>query len=636
MSWKNAFPPLMLLATTAMSQPVGRLLDTPVVHSIYLRASPILHALDALGLIIRCLAYCIVLRISPQKALFIIGSERFPAEDAHANDASDNNSTTVSTSERGTTSRFIAIAKSLSATGLRLAGFGFGVFSLVGLAIVPGGTEARWTAAWGWMFIFAYVILEVAVQVYRWEMAKPQYTAADFELAEVETEHSNNQASSTANNESDKSDDGSDDDDDSGNTSDGSLSSADTLHAGSQLPLKKSRKKRHTRNQGSSANETDHEESNNLLSSSGTAANGAGDRDVEAEAGQRHYEYNDDPASDPKLPPLKQTLKWVDFTLLHILGWPVHLTFIYWAFLDLIQPPVNQHILAVDATNQTAPWNIVTSWGFSLVYLSLPFMMVGLVVIMVIMFASGALGFFVFHAISNFVISQLPESIAGPNRDRWEVVTTLASVVAGFMSCILLGISSAPVIGDYIFSGHWMWVYSMLSFEIVVMLLYFAACFMLYVLVKYCIGKTLGFEKKPHRLDRLDGFDISPAGVMARELALARQRNRHLGNRTPLAEEEAPGAAAAYINRAIADARAYLTEEGCALLAIVTISFTITLVWYILRFQDSDHWWQNWCDALQFINTTAITDNSTLIANGTLENSTAAAASSVPQPVVLW
>ncbi|EPE09516.1 hypothetical protein F503_07292 [Ophiostoma piceae UAMH 11346] len=650
-SWLHAFPPLALLASTAMTQPVGRLLQTPAAHSVWLRASPLLHALDALGLLIRCLVYCIVLRISPRKALFVIGTERFPAEDAHINGSPNDNDTAVNSGERGTTSRFAAVAKTLGATSIRLIGFGFAVFSLADLAITPGGREARWTAAWGWMYVFAYAILEVATQGYRWELAKPQYTPADFELDEVEARpnsedatNNNNDAESRGGNDSN----GSNDDDvgnasdDSGEWTDNSMSSADTLHPGSELPSKKKRKSKRThkttevggpQNQGSgsSANEADHEETNNLLSS----PSGSGDRDIEAEAGQHRaptpdevhrYEYNGDPLAHPRLPALKELLGKLDFTLLHVLGWPVHVLLVYWVFLDLVQPPINQHILAVDFTNETAPWDVVTSWASPLMYLSTPFLLSALLVDMALILGAGLAGFFLFAGINQVILSQMPEALKTCRNGMCSTISTCLSVLFGGMAFLVAFVAGSPIIGGWLFSGHLIWIYMMLSLETVLLVLYFAASFLLYIFIKAFIGATLGFEKKPHPLDN------NPLQVLARQRDLE-QRN----NNTPLADDGvALGAVAAYFSRLIRDAREHLTEEGCALLAAVIITFASSLLWYMSRFQDSTHWLQNWRDALQFINVTAIADNSTLMANTTLANSTAASASSVPQPVFLW
>ena len=647
-SWLHAFSPLALLASTAMTQPVGRLLQTPVAHSVWLRTSPLLHALDALGLIIRCFVYCIVLRISPRKALFVIGTERFPAEDAHINGSPVGSDTAINSGERGTTSRSAEVAKTLGATGIRLIGFGFAVLSLADLAVTPGGREARWTAAWGWMFVFAYAILEVTTQVYRWELAKPQYTPADFELDEVEAgpnsddaTNSNNDAENRGNNAGDVDDD-SCASDDSGEWTDDSMSSADTLHPGSELPSKKKRKTKpankaneaggpQNQGSGSSANEADHEETNNLL----TSPSGSSDRDVEAEAGQHRaptpdgphrYEYNDDPLALPQLPALKERLGKVDFALLHVFGWPVHVILVYWIFLDLVQPPVNQRILAVDFTNQTAPWDIVTGWEFTLVYLSSPFWLLALLVDMALILGSGLAGFFLFAGINQVVMSQMPETLKTCRSGMCGMISTGLSILFGGMAFLVALIAGSPIFGGWLFSGHLVWIYEMLSVETVLLLLYFAASFSLYMFIKAFVGATLGFAKKPHRLD------TNPLHVLARQRDL-----QHRNNNTPLADGGvAPGAAAAYLSRLVAEAREHLTEEGCALLAAVVITFASALVWYMSRFQNSAHWLQDWRDALQFINVTAIADNSTFLANTTLENSPAASASSVLQPVLLW
>lgn len=173
LSWIQAFPILPLLALNTMSQPVGRVLGVSAFHSVWLRASPIICALDALGFTFRFLTYCALLHAAPREVMLIIGMNRFDkAETEHGH--------------RKTT---------ITATMLRLFGFFLGILPPAYMVGVWG--DMRGTVAWACMYAGSYLVLEIASHLVKKELSKLHYAPVDFELDEIVDEPDGDEMSQT-------------------------------------------------------------------------------------------------------------------------------------------------------------------------------------------------------------------------------------------------------------------------------------------------------------------------------------------------------------------------------------------------------------------------------------------------------
>lgn len=585
-SWLHAYPLLPILASNTMAQPAGRLLGTPAMHSAYQRASPILCALDALALIVRCIAYCVVLRATPRQALVLIGTDRFvePESESEGGDAGSGApeteaDTTVVSSERGTTSRLALMMRTATMTAVRLAGFGLGVVPLVGLTVQPAEHAARWTAAWGWMFVSSYVLLELAALVHRWEMAKPQYTPADFELEVVLP---NDPPSA------EEGDDGDDDDELSCTEMAAGPRGSDVLtdvgrEEAGQDETTDLLRYRDTDDEGRTPNRTEGVgyDGSVLAPAINTTPptlvpgpSSSDERDLEAAKVVEEdntaypYEYND-LATHPRLPALNTNLARVDSLCLWV-GWPLHTVLLYWAFLDLVQPLINANILAVDVDHGSG-WEIATSWNIPLSYLRLPFTFGCEMLILVLGFVLGWVVMQSFIAIGNLVVAQLPQSVRTCRQGTVELIIKLGSGALCGLTLFISVFAGFPYIGKALLSPHMLWVWSMLSLETVVFLLFLGGCFVFYLLLK---------------------------GAAAAAKAKWAEHNSSL----------------------LRQSFQYIQEDGVALLSVVLLTLLLSLLWYRFRFTESAHWAQNWRDAL-VANVTS-TNGTATDQNGTTTNAT--------------
>ncbi|KAF1808578.1 hypothetical protein P152DRAFT_462437 [Eremomyces bilateralis CBS 781.70] len=567
-SWLQAFPILPLLALNTMIQPVGRVLGTSAFHSVWLRASPIICALDTLGFAFRFLTYYTLLRASPRKAMLIIGMDRF-------------NEAEIDNGIRKTT---------IVATILRLFGFFLGI--LPPTYVVGAWGDIRWTMAWAWMYAASYVVLEIASQRARRELSelsKPQYTPIGFELEEIIEEPDNGKISHAASTE-----DTEDEENDRAKllkdeTQEEPEESASTKYK----PGRTSREVGdiHDENNDSTADQveftasasTEHLLSNGIDGDqrrkddddgsilpqvkSWAMANRAGriqevidgstvaqaettestneGRPSDLESAKNSDSKYADPITSPRLPTLKHTLACMDMILF---GWGclLHAIFLYWAFLDLIQPLLNRHILSS------------SSWEMPLFLLSLPFIFACLFLIMAGSGGTAWVTWMLAATFSEFANRHLPTSIQ-------KCASTVVVIVT-------LGLAGLGVVGAYfvlfamgylLLSDYMRWVYGLLSVEAVVLLIFSTICFSLYILLKLVAEANRGVKEK------------------------------------------------LWVSR-------YVGEDGVVLLTCVLVTFTVSILWYRYRYSSSAHWAQDWRDAL-VVNTTAT--NSTMT-NTTIVNST--------------
>ncbi|KIH94898.1 hypothetical protein SPBR_03657 [Sporothrix brasiliensis 5110] len=601
-SWLHAYPPLLILASAAMAQPAGRLLSVGAVCSVWLRVSPILCALDALSVLARCLVYCVLLRATPWQALVLIGTDRF------ADDAGTAVAAAASATERGTTSRIAAVAKAATTTAIRLAGFALGVVPLVELVwFEPGGREARWTAAWAWLYVGSYVFLEAAAAVYRWEQAQPQYTAADFELDEVEADEVAQEAAAvtagsgtegvpydgvpsrdaTARASQEGTVVGDDDDDDDDDNPVDDAETADLLIRGGD--------RSDTAAAAAPADAAD-------------AAAAATPADVEA-ATPRPYEYNSDPSSHPRLPGIHTAFAHGESYVIG-LGVLAHAVIVYWVFLDLVQPPINAHILQVDNTTSDG-WQFVSGWATPLYYISLPFTFAAMLLIMAITLGSGALVVIALLGVAKAVIAQLPASVTGWARGLVPAAITVGMAGLGGLATVVAFFMGSPALGGLLLSSHSMWIYAMLSVEIVLLVLYLFASFLLYVVVRQCaiLIKTR-YGEPPSATEQEPAPTSSSTSTSRFDRRLSRTTSVF-----PAPAADAPRWAAGLLP--------YTTDDSAGLLAVALHTLVLSLVWYAVRFAVSGHWARHWADAL--------VANATMVHNGT--NATTNAAFSVSSVV---
>ncbi|CAK7230903.1 hypothetical protein SCUCBS95973_007729 [Sporothrix curviconia] len=595
-SWLHAFPPLPILASSAMAQPAGRLLGVSAINSVWLRASPLLCALDALAVVVRGCVYCAVLQATPRQAVALLGTDRFEPTSAatetvmSALPTSDNNNDNPNAHERGTTTRIAAMARVATATAIRLGGFGIGIVPLVELMwFEPGGGEAKWTAAWAWMFVGSYIVLEIVVQAYRWEQAQPQYTAADFELDEAAEAH------------------GDDDPAAGSGTEEGVPYDSASTYAESEATLNEE-----------TAGPNDHGDHNdndndadtagllaNNNASTGTPAGRAqstaatpSTRDVEANKAHP-YEYNNDPSAHPRLPAVNALLARLDKACL-ALGCLAHAVFLYWAFLDLVQPPINAHILAVDV-HKNEGWDIATSWATPLYYLGFPLVVLSLFFDLAVGLALGFAGLAILVGLGNRAVLILPASAKDCGGGVAPGAIMVVAYGAGTLCVLTSFFAMTPVLAEYTYSAHMRWIYQLLMFELILLLLFVAACFVVYGAVK-----ALATLFNARWQD-----DLGPDGEVRAEnnSALVRHILQYTG------------------------------EDSVALFFVFLVTLLLTAVWYAVRFAGSAHWAQHWADALVAnvtSNSNSTVGNSTL-ANDTLASATAAAAAAASAaPVKLF
>ncbi|CAK7203195.1 hypothetical protein SEUCBS139899_005926 [Sporothrix eucalyptigena] len=572
-SWLHAYPPLPILASSAMAQPAGRLLGVSTVNSVWLRASPLLGALDALAVLVRGAVYCFALGASPRQAVVLLGSDRFEPSTEVLSSALPTSEDDPNAHERGTTTRIAAMARFATATAIRLAGFSVGVVPLVELIwFEAGGHEAKWTAAWAWMFVGSYLVLEVVAQVYRWEQAQPQYTAADFELDEVA-----DQITAGSGTEEGVPYDGPSISLSSGESPYENPSYAESDATLKDEPAPNPGENNDDDNDADTAGLLGNSNANTTAATTTPAATSA--RDVEANM-VHPYEYNNDPSAHPRLPEVNSTLAILDKTLLSI-GSLAHAVFLYWAFLDLVQPLINAHMLAVDV-HKDQGWSNATSWATPLFYLSLPLYYIALFLIMALSLGAGGIVMSILVGLGKLANTLLPTSVQECGRGIVPDLISLVTYGAGAVSVFISFFAGSPILGNILLSAHMVWIYQMMSLETVLFLLFCVACFVAYGIIK---GLATDFNS------RFNNDDISPDDV--HQPASTNPVVRHILQ--------------------------YTAEDSVALFFVFLLTLLLSLVWYAVRFAGSAHWAQHWADTLVANVTTHHngTTNSTL-ANDTL------------------
>jgi hypothetical protein len=123
-----------------MTQPSGRILSQPSRYRTYLRSSPIISFLDALAFIIRVLFTSCLLHISISRALKTTIRERY--KDIVSEDASEG----IQSLEKQIWLRWVFFMVGTLGPSIKL----------MAMQGVP------WTKAWGAMFLFAFLVIEVA------------------------------------------------------------------------------------------------------------------------------------------------------------------------------------------------------------------------------------------------------------------------------------------------------------------------------------------------------------------------------------------------------------------------------------------------------------------------------------------
>ena len=566
-SWLEAFPILPLLALNNMIQPVGRVLGISVFHSVWLRASPITCALDVLGFTFRLLTYCALLHATPRKAMLIIGMDRFDEAEI----------------DHGVRKTMIF------ATIVRVFGF-FGTLLLTYVVGAWGGIS--WTVTWAWMYAASYVVLEIASQLARRELSKP-HTPADFELDEVAEDPDDGEISyadsteETADVANDRARPLKDETQTKPagsastkykpgrtNSEVGSLHDEDDVSpvdledftaalASTKYPYLLYPYLRGEAMEGDQRIKDDGDSSTLAQAESSIKVNRAGrmqdDIDdstlAQAETTEPTNESNPsnleaaknskskyaDPVTSPRLPILQHALARMDVILLRW-GCLFHVIFLYWAFLDLIQPSLNRHILSS------------RSWETPLFYLSLPFIFACLFLTLIVGLIIGFFIWILVQALVAIVNLCLPTSI----QQGASAVVTIVFIGLGAIGWWVSWGHVGYAIMRLLASDYMLWVYKLISMEVVVLLIFLLICFGLYNLLLLATKKSMGMKEK---------------------LGVSR----------------------------------YLEWDGVALLTSVIVTFTVSILWYRFRYASSAHWVQDWRDAL-VVNTT--------VTNSTMTNTT--------------
>ena len=145
-SWQTLFWTLVPLATNIMTQPSGRVFSISSSYCIYLRSSPILSFLDALTFLLRTLFTPCLLPISLHKSLKMTIHERYQ-ENENTNEESEG----LQSLEKQTWLRWVFFLVGALGPSIKL----------MALQGVP------WTKTWGAMFLFAFLVIEVAALISR-------------------------------------------------------------------------------------------------------------------------------------------------------------------------------------------------------------------------------------------------------------------------------------------------------------------------------------------------------------------------------------------------------------------------------------------------------------------------------------
>ncbi|GFF37982.1 hypothetical protein IFM46972_05396 [Aspergillus udagawae] len=436
-SWLQAFQPLPLLALNTMFQPVGRVLGSPANNVGWLRASPFICALGALALVLRLLAYCALLyaTVTPRKAMLIIGMDYF---DKYETDHISQKRTTITMISRHVTF----------------------LISLLPLIYVFGSwREIRWTMAWACMFIASYLVLEIVMQIARHLLEETLEDATGFELEAFI---------------------GDDDDDKTPHTG-----TEDTMHEASDEDQAMN---------GNVQGINDIDGSTVPQPEPTGSANRTNPSDLEV-AKDNNTKY-DDPFTSARLSSLKHALNYCDRVLLK-LGCTLHAIFVYWAYLDLVQPLLEANILSSTG-----------SWIFLRFILSLPILTFAIVVILIL---TATLLFILSGAIASALLTFLSK-LLGRTFVAYPIVLT-STVVVSFGACwggaIFLFFytstyTSTPQGQDYV-----VWVSQLTIVEVGLLLLFWLICRTLHSLLKLAVRGWLTLSKKLKVSWYLDEMGVS-------------------------------------------------------------------------------------------------------------------------------
>lgn len=142
-SWQTLFWTLMPLVTNVMTQPSGRVLSLPSRYRTYLRSSPIICTLDALAFLLRVFITPCLLPISLHQALEAVLRERYK----DIEDTSEG----LQSLEKQTWLRWVFFMVGTLGPSIKL----------MAMQGVP------WTKVWGAMFLFTFLVTEVAALFHR-------------------------------------------------------------------------------------------------------------------------------------------------------------------------------------------------------------------------------------------------------------------------------------------------------------------------------------------------------------------------------------------------------------------------------------------------------------------------------------
>ncbi|KAL2870719.1 uncharacterized protein BJX67DRAFT_245824 [Aspergillus lucknowensis] len=449
--WVQAFGLLSMLALNTMLQPVGRVLGSPENSRVWLRASPFICVLDALALIIRLLAYYIILDKAafPRKALLILGTDRFDESDAE----------TEPTSQKR---KILAVISRL---------FTFVVSILPLLNIYDKWGETRWTVAWAWMYIASYAVLEIAMQLARRAASHTREAAAEFELGELAAE------------------DGYDPHEDSTDTTDEADDDPpvdgkpeEAMHLLSRMP--------------SAPNPSDEAEENGENVASSSVGPATGDNQPDPEAAKRVDSPDDDPAASARLSYLKKYLDHGDRGLL-VVGYIIHTVFVSWTLLDLVQPLLQTTILTYGGF-----------WEAARIFMGLPILVVALVAV-----AFGAL--LILALFLGLLAAVGYALMAGVKRVAPKALERTMKPITAFVSNYpLVAFPIAGVVGlSFIFTMLLLWsvpvrwfgfliskymirAYLLIGVELVLLVLVGVACLLLRLFLEVAAESSTGLRKR--------------------------------------------------------------------------------------------------------------------------------------------
>ncbi|CAK7242835.1 MAG: hypothetical protein STHCBS139747_004338 [Sporothrix thermara] len=544
-----------------MAQPAGRLLGVKDVNSVWLRASPLLCALNALAVLVRSCVYCVALGVAPQQAVVLIGTDRFQ----------------TSTSMSASTATTTAIS-----TAVRLAGFGIGLVPLGAMMwFEPGGNEARWTAAWAWMFVGSYIVLEIVIQVCSWAQrqaqTQPKYTAVDFELDDVDSVDNMDNVDNVDNVDNlVKTEAESQEAIEAVSETDRCVTyDAASVYAESETTLNDDMTAAPDDGDGSS-DAAGLLWGSNINTTSTTAAITAVSPIQDVEANRSHpYETSRDPSAHPRLPLVNALLAHFDMACL-ALGCLAQAALLYWAFLDLVQPQINAHMLAVDV-HKDEGWSNATPWATPIYYMSTPLVFLVYLITLALGLGCGAIFMAILVGLSNLSTRILPASVRA----------CAGGIVPGTIMVVAYGLGGLGVLANffavplvfakYIETPHLQWIYEMLTLEFCLLLLFVVACFVFYSVVKGATMLIGGLWKE----DVNSGEDLHAETTTTVSGAMKRHIQQYMG------------------------------EDSVALFFVVLLTLLLTIVWYAVRFAGSANWAQHWADAL-VANITANSTNTTL------------------------